>query len=62
VYTGGEEFAGKVDPTQKWKLGEIKPEPELPIATKGVTNATQTKKAKAKTEEIDPLDEGEETE
>jgi hypothetical protein len=60
VYAQGEEFAGKVDPKQKWKLGELKQKVEVPITTKEVSGATQTKKAKTKTE-IDPMDEGEET-
>lgn len=74
VYKEGEAVNCVIDETQKWKLGEIKIEPELPMATKGVTGATQTQKAKAKTKELkggptnlddpyyDPDDEGEETE
>jgi hypothetical protein len=31
VYVGGEEFSGKIDPTQKWKLGQIDQEPELRV-------------------------------
>jgi hypothetical protein len=59
VLKGGEIFDGEVDPSQKWKLGALEQEPELKVETK---SATQTKKTKTKTEAIDPLDEGEETE
>ena len=67
VYTQGQEFSGKVDPTQKWKLGELEPVTELPMSTKGVDNAEpprkaeETKKAKT-TKELDEeeMDAGEE--
>ena len=60
VYIEGQEFTGVVDVVQKWKLGEMQQTEELPITTKGVSGATQTKKAKTQAE-IDPMDEGEET-
>lgn len=75
VYTEGEAVNCVIDESQKWKLGELKEESELTMATKGVTSATQTQKAKTKTKKellggptdlddpyYDPDDEGEETE
>ena len=59
IYGPGEEFNGELDPTQKWKLGVVQAEPELEVTTK---HATQTQETETKAEEIDPMDEGEETE
>ena len=49
VYTEGQEFNGKIDETQKWKLGELEPQVEMEVMTKGVDSAAQTKTTKAKT-------------
>jgi hypothetical protein len=34
VYTGGQEFNGEVDPTQRWKLGEVEQVTPEEVATK----------------------------
>jgi hypothetical protein len=54
VYVAGQEFEGEVDPTQKWKLGQLDQAPEVQVAKK-VT-------AKAAVDTYDEMDEGEETE
>ncbi len=62
VYRAGEEFSGKIDETQKWKLGVLEQAVEVPIATKGVDHVSaQTKKAKTEKElDDEEMDKGEE--
>ena len=66
VYGPGEIFEGELDSVQRWKVGRIDQAVDagntLPFSTKGMHDATQTKKAETETEEVDPMDEGEETE
>ena len=64
VYAQGEEFAGTVDPKQKWKLGEITQEKEVATQTKETKAKTKTKGVKVGSPTdpyYDELDEGEET-